>query len=664
MFGGMTRTALAWLRPLLFLTPIFGFDLSAEAQEEFNNPFEVDHIVVTGSNIRSDSPPSVPETIYPRETIKFSGADSLGNYLRTLPQNSGPTFNENQSDSLAPGASAIALHGLSPDATLVLLNGRRLAPYPFAQNGITAFVDLNSIPLAAIRQIDILRDGASPIYGSDAIAGVVNVRFLEKFDGALVSTGYGNTTDTDTGEYSASIVTGITDERRGTEAVLVADYFHRNALFQTDRYFSRSIDQRRQGGSSFLSSVGNPGTIFDPATGDPLRVPADSNGMPAVEDFTPGRNRYDRAPFQPLVPETERWGVYTRLKTRVSEKVDLFGEFGYRRIFTRQQLAAAPIEGDVEDISVPAANPFNPFGEDVFFRYRVTEAGPREDDITSDSYRGLAGIKVRLPNDFVLESALLYSEIETEVQTSNNLSRPAVLAALADPNPATALNVFGAGNDINNPSTIQSLLVTTTLNGASRLFGADVKLDGPLLKLPGGQVSGALGLEYRYEQLKDRFDPFATAGNVIDLNSTSADGDRDVVSGFLEFYVPLVSAEMAVPGVNRLEAQVAARVDRYSDFGSTANPKLVSPGDRCPIGCCCGLLTAPVFAPRRSSNLPPVRLLFRRKSRTRRVSRSPERRKTRAARSRFFLAAIPISTRKIPPTSPRVSSSLRRFCQG
>ncbi|MBA3608815.1 MAG: TonB-dependent receptor plug domain-containing protein, partial [Chthoniobacterales bacterium] len=197
----------------------------AEAQDAVSDPFEVDHLVVTGSNIRSDSPPWVPESIFTRESVERSGADSLGDFFRNLPQNSGPTFTENQNDSLSPGGSAIALRGLSSDATLVLLNGRRLAPYPFAQNGITAFVDLNSIPLAAIRQIDILRDGASPIYGSDAIAGVVNVRFLEKFDGALVNAGYGNTTDTDASEYRASIVSGYTDERRGFQAVVVADYF-------------------------------------------------------------------------------------------------------------------------------------------------------------------------------------------------------------------------------------------------------------------------------------------------------------------------------------------------------------------------------------------------------------------------------------------------------
>ena len=163
-----------------------------------------EHVVVTGTNI-SDSPAFVPETIYNRDVVARAGSRSLGDFFQQLPENSGPTFTENQNDSLAPGAAAVALRGLSPDATLVLVNSRRVAPYPFAQTGITAFVDLNSLPLAAIHQIDILRDGASAIYGTDAIAGVVNLRLIKRFHGAQINAGYGNTTDTDTAEYRAAL---------------------------------------------------------------------------------------------------------------------------------------------------------------------------------------------------------------------------------------------------------------------------------------------------------------------------------------------------------------------------------------------------------------------------------------------------------------------------
>ena len=139
------------------------------------------------------------------------------------------------------------------------------------------------------------------------------------------------------------------------------------------------------------------------------------------------------------MPETERHGVYTRLKGSLTSTVDLFAEFGYRNISTTQQLAPAPIEGDVENIVAPATNPFNPFGKDAFFRYRVTEAGPRIDDITTDAYRALVGLDVELPGDWNLESGFLYSETDSQDTTNNNLSRSAVIAALNDPDPATSL---------------------------------------------------------------------------------------------------------------------------------------------------------------------------------------------------------------------------------
>ena len=337
------------------------------------------------------------ESIFNREAIERAGSRSLGDFFQALPQNSGATFTENQNENLSPGGAAVALRGLGPDATLVLVNGRRVAPYPFAQAGITAFVDLNSLPLAAIQQIDILRDGASAIYGTDAIAGVVNVRFLQKFHGTLVTFGYGNTTDTDTSEYRASVISGYSDERRGLELVVVVDYFHREALFQVDRYFSRSIDQRRQGGSSFLSSVANPGTVFDPVTGDPF-------GSRRIAMARPRSLSSCRAETVSIARPSSRWcrkrsatEFTLRAKVRLAPAVDLFTEFGYRNILTEQQLAPAPIEGDVENISVPAANPFNPFGDDVVFRYRVTEAGPRIDEIDTDVYRAVAGLNVNLP---------------------------------------------------------------------------------------------------------------------------------------------------------------------------------------------------------------------------------------------------------------------------
>lgn len=534
-----------------------------------------DRIVILGSNIRSTDLEAVsPRTLLDEEAIRRTGTTSLGELFRLFPQNNAGAFTENQNDSLAPGGAAVSLRGLGPDATLVLVNGRRVAPYPFAQNGVAAFVDLNSLPLAAIERIEVLRDGASAIYGTDAIAGVVNVGLRQGFQGTEVETGYGNTTDTDTGEYRLALVAGLNDARRGFEGVFVADYFKRNALFQGDRYFSESIDQRRQGGSSFLSSSGDPGSVFDPITGNPLGVPANSDGTPTVAEFRRGFNRFDRAPFQPLVPETERYGFYGRASLRLAPSLDAFAEAGYRASFTRQSLAPTPIEGDVENIAVPAANPFNPFGQDVFFRYRVTEAGAREDQISADTYRFVGGLKARLPGRWETETALLFSESRVEDETFNNLSRQAVVDALAQTDPLTAFNVFGAGNNVNNPATINALRVQTTRDGKSSLLGADLKADGPVFKLPAGDLAAAFGVEYRDEDLQDQFDDLVSAGGVIDVNATSASGGRDVFSGYGEILIPVFSPDFAAPGFTSLEIQAAFRAENSSDFGATVKPKV------------------------------------------------------------------------------------------
>ena len=173
------------------------------------------------------------------------------------------------------------------------------------------------------------------------------------------------------------------------------------------------------------------------------------------------------------MPETERYGVSFRGKVRLAPAVDLFAEFSYRNIFTVQQLAPAPIEGDVEGIAVPAANPFNPFGTDVVFRYRVTEAGARRRrnrDGCLSRARWLENL--HLPGRWELEAAVLYSETSSEDTTFNNLSRPACSPRWLIPIPATAFNVFGAGDNMNNPATIRSLRVTTAREGdVSTVFG-------------------------------------------------------------------------------------------------------------------------------------------------------------------------------------------------
>jgi iron complex outermembrane receptor protein len=143
-----------------------------------------------------------------------------------------PTSNNGAGNT--PGASSVSLRGFDPSDTLVLIDGRRIAPYPVGTgNGAQTFVDLNSIPRAAIDSIEILKDGASTTYGADAVAGVVNIKFRHDYRGAETDIEYGNTLDKDSGEFATSLIFGVGDDNTSVTGVL--NFYHRNSIFNRDR---------------------------------------------------------------------------------------------------------------------------------------------------------------------------------------------------------------------------------------------------------------------------------------------------------------------------------------------------------------------------------------------------------------------------------------------
>ena len=213
--------------------------------------------VITGSNIkRIDAETVAPVDIITREQIERTGLPTIAEVLRNVPANTGGSFNEQFSTSFAPGASGISLRGLGQKTTLVLINGRRTSGYGFAQNIQDTFVDLNSIPSSAVERVEILKDGASAIYGSDAIAGVVNVILRRDFRGGEVAV-EGGFYDGKR-EYRASITGGFGDLAKDKFNVLgVFDYFKRNELLLSETDFGKSRDKRgERGGQNFQSITG------------------------------------------------------------------------------------------------------------------------------------------------------------------------------------------------------------------------------------------------------------------------------------------------------------------------------------------------------------------------------------------------------------------------
>jgi iron complex outermembrane receptor protein len=532
----------------------------------------LDPVSVTGTRLAEADRGDVEQVVVlTAEELQRNDTAGWGERLRRLPQSGAGSLSAGRFGSLAPGAEAIALRGLGPEATLVLLNGRRLAVYPFAEDGSVNFVDLRSLPLTAIGAVEILPSNASAIYGSDAVAGVVNFKLDDRFAGGLLTVSHGNTAAGEAGRTRAAARWGRQAGRAGWAVGF--EHARQRALPQRARAFAASDDKVGLGGSDFRSSVANPGTVFDPATGRRLAVPANSRGRPSLAELRPGNARFDRSPFQTLLPETEQTGLSLLAHFELNRRWELFGEALAQRIKTRLELAPPPIQGDDQDIRVPAQNPFNPFGAAAYFRYRVTEAGARIQEIATDSIRLLAGLRGRWGDRWEAEAALLFHQNDSTQVEFNHLDRPAVVAALAQTDPARALNVFGAGDAINPPTLIESLKAAPERRGYSRLRGVDGLARGPVAAWAAGDVRVALGGEWRWEDLSDRPDPRAERGDIVDFKGTAARGARETVALFGETRAPLLAA----PGRSRaprLEVQAAGRYERNDDFGGIFTPQV------------------------------------------------------------------------------------------
>jgi iron complex outermembrane receptor protein len=551
----------------------------AQSEEEVNAIPQLDPVIVTGTHLppQKESESSHAVIVLDRQQIDQSGARTLNELIQRLPQNArGTNENQNVGVSFTPGAAGAALRGLSVTATLVLLNGRRVTPFPFPQGGADTFIDLNSIPLSAIERVEVLKEGASAIYGSDAIAGVINIITKQRFSGLESESYYGNTTDRDAGLFRQSFASGIQTEK--LDLFLTGNYQHRNSLASRDRPFSADTDKRPFGGIDFSSSSANPGVIVD--QGNFLAVPKGSDGRLAVGDFLSAtlpdgtlRNRYNYNRDNELIAESERWGGLLTFRYEIAPQVELFGEASYQSVQTKMVISPTPITSSFDNLNVPAGNPFNPFGREVGFDWLAIESGRRLDTMETDAYRYLAGLRLlELPGGWRAEAAFLYSENNSvNYSTDGYLSTARTQAALNDTDPRTALNVFGDGLGINNPETLRNIAESQRVDARSHLYSVDVKASGPLFTLPAGPVEAALGAEYREEYMEFFFS--RPLGSIIGFGGGPSVGDRDVRSLFFEARIPIASEQWNIPFVRGLELSVAERLDDYSDFGTSVRPR-------------------------------------------------------------------------------------------
>lgn len=539
---------------------------------------KVEKIEITGSNIkRIDAEGPLPVVVVKREDIQNSGKTTVNELLQTLTVISGGSFAETTSagNSFAPGTAAVSLRGLGANTTLVLLNGRRIANYGFAQNLNENFVDLNAIPVTAIERIEVLKDGASAIYGSDAIAGVINVILRKDFQGVEVAASYGDSKDGGAGETRASIAAGVGDlAKTGFNAMVTLDYYKRDKLNSQQRDFSRFADQRARGagrgGLDFRSPTGNPG-YWAGGTGNvntPFANCPASSVVSAASVGVPGGGNvcaYDFAADNDLLPETERAGIFGAATFRINNNLTAFLEAMYNKNETNT--SAAPTPGGF----AATGHPDRPAGSTfTTVNYRWVEAGKRLNTLESESTRLVGGIKgFALGWDF--EAAANFGRSKTVNTGFNYIIQERAVEAFAGTLAGFTGIRYGVLNPGSNPpGMLDKIEISPVRTGVSKVEGADVKASRELFNMAGGAAAIAVGFEYRKESIADDPDPRVALTNpnrvtVTGSGGTAVRGGRNLNSAY---------AEIALPFFKGLETQIALRTDRYSDFGTATTPKI------------------------------------------------------------------------------------------
>lgn len=531
-------------------------------------------VLVTGTRIRGRGPVGSELITIDRRAIEQSGFATTQQIAQSIPQNFGGGMNEataaggtlGQTTGLNTNrGSSINLRGLGPSSTLVLLNGERPPLAGFAG----AFADLSMIPASAIERIEIVADGASAIYGSDAVAGVVNIVPRLDFTG-LELAGRIGTADGDSQEYQASAIAG--HRWSGGRAVIAYEFYDRDRLRAADRAFATD-DLRPFGGVDHRTAYANPGTIY--AGGTSFAIPKGQNGVGLTSaQLTPGTvNLGDSWAGADILPEQRRHSVFAAVRQDLAPGLRVFAN-GLMTIRTFDQALRPNFD---TRRTVPVTNPFyvdpvgthQPVGVQYAFR---RDLGNETQRGISSAFGGTAGIEARF-EPWTVELRGTYGRDHERATLANRVNSARLAVALADPNPATAYNLFGDGPST-NPATIARIRGFSDDAFVNKMWSATLRADGPLFALPAGAVRLAIGGEYREERYRDLGGTVDTATlTPVPSAPTPLRGPRRVSAGYAELLVPVFGGAATLPGLHRLDLSAAVRVEHYSDFGSTTNPK-------------------------------------------------------------------------------------------
>ncbi|MBU3078225.1 TonB-dependent receptor domain-containing protein [Sphingomonas quercus] len=520
-----------------------------------------DEIVVTGSSIRGVAPVGSALIGVTRDTIQATAPANTKELLSNVPQlgNFGANAEQSTPNRYRTPGFQPNIHNLGMYATLTLANGHRIAPV-----GTEAVLpDPSIIPVIAVQRVEIIADGASSVYGSDAVAGVVNFIYRKNVEGIEASGTFG-WNDTRYRKYDASILAG---HSWGTGSIMAAYEYSQNKspLTRDIDFLALGGDQRSRGGrdlrptTCLLPNVTASGTVYA----------YQANGT-----FRPGRNQCGLLDEkQTIIPDAHRHAVLVTARQEAGDKVELWTELNYSNYKTFRWGGRPSLT-----LNVPSTNPYFRLPDGVTAdRITVVRSGlglfPSGAQPQSSKFWGVtAGADIHLGGNWVANIMGHVSKTNDWNQEAPELDQLAATRLAAGTTLSTALNPFGQAAD-NDPAVLAQINNDyAQINVASqRLRELQAKADGPLFAIPGGDVRMAIGADFRVEQLVQR----QTAGAPgVDLLTVRDDNiSRTVTSAFAEFNVPLFSELNARPFFQALTLSISGRLDYYDKYGTIFNPK-------------------------------------------------------------------------------------------
>ncbi len=596
------------------------FGTAGPAVAEEGDATQLEKVEITGTRIRRvDAETASPVYTIDRATITATGAQTVGQFLQDIPSISGAATNPQVNNGGGTGAAVVSLRGLGEQRTLVLVNGRRVLP---GVNTTVEGVDVNAIPINLIERVEVLKEGASAIYGSDAIGGVVNFITRKDFNGGEVALDYGFTTKHDGKRKGASMSWGASTGK--ANILLGLNYNHQDGISAGDREFSRNAlylygGVVTAGGSSRVPT----GRVFFPDTdpdtdgvqdpfgfgcGSVTRIDGTSGATPADYRCFTGGDLFNYQPFNLILTPQERAGLFTVANYKVYGDIEAYAEVFYNTTQSGFEIAPLPFDSRADDVVISGDNIYNPFGVDLGgadavnqnATWRMNALGNRRSEVETNAGQANIGLRGGIMDTlWRWDAGFSFGRVHQNQDIFGYLFTPTLKQALGPsfvdpengPTCGTAespiagcvpLNIFNLPLALTDPAqAAQFAAISAGYNleatRSQRIYTAN--FNGPIFRLPAGPIQGAVGFERREQFLSStvaflaqgRPPDFLTCALAQETCTNETGGSLTSNEFYGEVFVPVIAD---VPGAKALNLIGGVRYSDYDRFGSTTNGKV------------------------------------------------------------------------------------------